>query len=367
MTADATVLVIAGLGIWVDGAPKTGKIETHIYPIAEAADEVSFVCTGPTADRTDGITYHQVSPSRWKPLTLLRQFLVALRLAVGGDYDLVVSFALVPYGIFALLTGALSRTPAHLGIIGSDLDVHAQARYGPAVAWLFRRFDVVSVAGDDFRERLADLGVPRERIFTVLHPVNSEFSAESRRPDPEYDVLWLTRMSEEKAPLLFVDALAELRDRGVTYTAALVGSGPLEDEVTAAVERAGLDERVDVPGWADHPVEYYRDARTYVLTSEREMLPLTLVESMLVGVPPVAPAVGAIPEIVEDGQNGLLVADRSPTAYADALESLLTEEATYGRIASNTTAVESDLSYDAVAESWESILEYVRGGHSNGE
>lgn len=367
MTDRSAVLVIAGLGIWVDGAPKTGKIETHIYPIADAADEVSFVCTGPTADRTDGITYHQVAPSRWKPFTLLRQFLVALRLAVVRDYDLVASFALVPYGIFALLTGALSRTPAHLGIIGSDLDVHAQARYGPAVAWLFRRFDVVSVAGDDFRDRLTDLGVPRERIFTVLHPVSSEFSAESRRPDPEYDILWLTRMSEEKAPLLFVDVLAELRDRGVPYTAALVGSGPLEGEVRAAVDRAGLDGRVDVPGWAENPVEYYRNARTYVLTSEREMLPLTLVESMLVGVPPVAPSVGAIPEVLDDGQNGLLVADRSPTTYADAIETLLTEETTYARLASNTTAVESKLSYDAVAESWESILAFARRDHSNSE
>jgi glycosyltransferase involved in cell wall biosynthesis len=364
MTTNTSVLVVAGLGIWVDGTPKTGKIETHVSPIADAADHVSFVCTGPTADRSDDITYHQIRPSRWKPLTLVRQLLLALRLALARDYDLVVSFALVPYGMFALIVGGLTRLPVHLGIIGSDLDVHARAWYGPIVAWLFRRFDVVSVAGVEYRDRLRRLGVPRERIFTVLHPVNSDFSDASRRADPEYDVLWLTRMSDEKAPLLFVDALVALRDRGVEYSAALVGSGPLEAEVRTAVERAGLADRVDVPGWAEEPVEYYRSARVYVLTSEREMLPLTLVESMLVGVPPVAPAVGAIPDVVKDGENGVLVADQSSETYADAIETLLTDDDTYETLASNTSAVESKLSYDAVAESWSEIFAYVRGNCS---
>jgi glycosyltransferase involved in cell wall biosynthesis len=317
------------------------------------------VCTGPTAGRSDTITYHQVHPSPWKPLTLLRQFLLALRLALAREYDLVASFALVPYGLFALVVGGLTQSPVHLGIIGSDLDVHARAWYGPVVAWLFRRFDVVTIAGSEYRERLRRLGVPRERIFTILHPVNSDFSDASRFADPEYDVLWLTRMSEEKAPLLFVEALEVMRDRGVEYSVAIVGSGPLESEVRAAVERAGLADRVDVPGWAEEPVEYYRTAGVYVLTSEREMLPLTLVESMLVGVPPVAPAVGAIPDVVEDGENGVLVADRSPETYADAIETLLTDEDTYRRVASNASTVESELSYDAVAESWDEIFDYV--------
>lgn len=359
MTGDRSVLVVAGLGIWVDGTPKTGKIEAHVYPIAEAADRVCFVCTGPTGDRTAGITYHQVEPSRWKLLTLLRQFLVAVRLAVHGDFDLIVSFALVPYGIFALVAGAVSRTPTHLGIIGGDLDVHAQAPYGPVVDALFRRFDVVSVAGDDYRDRLVERGVSPERIFTVLHPVNGEFAESSRRPDPAYDVLWLTRMSAEKAPLLFVDALAELAERGHDFTAAMVGDGPLRAEVEAAIDSKGLGERVDVPGWADDPVEFYRDARIYVLTSEREMLPLTLVESMLVGVPPVAPGLGAIPDVVDHGENGLVVEERTPASFADCVERLLTDGESYDWMAANAPAVESRLSFEAVADSWREILAYV--------
>jgi glycosyltransferase involved in cell wall biosynthesis len=353
------VLVVAGLGVWVDGTSKIGKIETHVYPLADAADHVTFVCTGPTAARDRGITYHQISPSRWKLLTLARQFLATLRLARAGDYDLIASFALLPYGLFALLAGALSRTPTHLGIIGGDLDVHAGAWYGTAVAWAFRRFDAVTVAGADYRDRLAALGVPRERIFTVLHPVGETFATRWPHPDPDYDVLWLTRMSTEKDPLLAVDALAILDDRGVDVSAALVGSGPLEDEVREAVAAAGLQDRVDVPGWTDEPVRYYRNARTYLLTSEREMLPLTVVEAMLVGVPPVVPPLGAIPDVVVDEENGLLVAERTPGAFADALERLVTDDALCERLAANAPAVESTVSMEAVADSWAEILASV--------
>ena len=362
MDRDTAVLVVAGLGIWVDGEPKVGKVETHVLPLAEAADEVVYVCTGPVPEDGNGVEFHRLAPSRWKPLTLLRQFLVALLLAVRRDFDLVVSFSLVPYGLFALAIGALSRTPAHLGIIGSDLDVHAEARYGPAVRWLFRRFDVVTVSGSDFRDRLAAMGVPLYRTFSVLHPVSSDFADASVEADPEYDVLWLTRMSAEKDPLLFVDALTELRERSVPFTAAAVGGGPLEDEVRRAVTDRGLDDAVDVPGWASSPADYYREARVYVLTSEREMLPLSLVEAMLVGVPSVAPAVGAIPDVVDDGENGLLVADHTPEAYADAIERLLTDEAAREAMADAAAEVESRLSFEAVGEEWAAVFEFVATG-----
>lgn len=351
-----SVLVIAGLGRWVDGVAKVGKIETHVQPIALAADGVDFVCTGPTADSTEGITYHQIEPSRWKLLTLLRQLLVGLRLAIRNDYDVIVSFSLVPYGIFALVSGVVSRTPTHLGIIGSDLDVHAKGRYAPIVQWLFRRFNVVTVAGEEFRGRLADCGVDRSRIHTVLHPVRSDYASVSPEEDPSYDLLWLTRVSSVKSPLLFVDIIAELVNRGNDVTAAIVGSGPLLEEVRDAIERRDLKDRVDVPGWSESPEEFYRDARIYVLTSNREMLPLTVVEAMLVGTPPVVPPLGGIPDIVEDGENGVLVESREIDDYVDAIEWLLAHEQLRHELAAEAPEIEAELSYDAVADTWERIF-----------
>lgn len=359
MSHGRRVLVIAGLGSsWVDGEKRNGrdgKIKCHVWPIADAADHVDFVSPGPNPSREDGITYWRVSSSN-KYLTLLKVLWTALVLSRRNDYDLIASFSLLPYGLFALVVGLWSRTPSHLGIIGGDLDVHSTARYGLITRWLFRRFDIVTVAGKEFQRRVASYGVPRERIFTVLHPVDKEYAGESAAKNPKYDILWLTRVSEVKDPLMFVDILSELRDRSVGFSAALVGSGSMDEQVMDAIEEEGLEDVVDVPGWTDSPEEYYRNAKVYVMTSRREMLPLTLVEAMLVGTPPVVPSLGGIPDIVNDGENGIVVGSRDVEEYADALENLLTNEQFRRKLASNAPEVESELSYEAVADSWREIF-----------
>lgn len=358
MKENKSVLVIAGFGIWVDGTPRVSKIETHIQPIADTVEKVVYVCRGPTSDQTEEITYHTVE-SRFKIIGILKQLLVMLRLLISDDYDLIVSFSLIPYGIFALVGKFSTRTPAHLGIIGGDLDVHATAWYGPVVRWLFRRFDVVTVAGQEFKDRLVAMGVPKQRIFTVLHPVADTFAKKKPATNPTYDILWLTRMSPEKDPLRFVEVLTELNERSVPFSAAMVGAGDMTDEVRAAIAAQDLSGDVDLPGWADEPVEYYQDARLYVLTSKREMLPLTLVEAMFVGVPPVVSSVGAIPDLVNDGQNGVLIEDRSVAGYADAIEELLLDGESRKKLAKSTSNIKRHLSYEAVAQSWEEIIVYV--------
>ena len=356
MSEARTVLVVAGFGSWVEGTPRVGKIETHIHPLATGADRVDFVCSGPRTDRTDDLRFYQVTPSRWRPLTILRQALLTVWLSLVGDYDLVASYSLIPYGIAALAAGTVSRTPVHLGIIGGDLDVHARRSYGPVVRWLFRRFDALSVAGERHRDELVDYGVDPSRLYVVLHPVSDHFAEVPAAPDPEYDLLWLTRMAPEKDPLLFVDTLDELRDRSLTGTAAIVGTGALEETVRQTVRERGLADAVDVPGWSADPVDYYRNAKVYVMTSEREMLPLTLVESMQAGVPPVVPPVGAIPEVVEDGRNGVLVDSRDPEAFADAIEPLLGDEARRREMGARAREIRTRTSEAAVARTWERIL-----------
>jgi len=352
---DTAVLVVTGIGGWVDGTPQTEKIKTHIYPLADAVDRVDLVSPGPTTDRDD-IQFHQISQSRWQLLTLFKQFLLTLRLATTREYALVVSYALVPYGIFALICGRISRTPSHLGIIGMDLDVHAEQWYGPAIRWLFRRFDLISVAGDTFRQRLIAYGVDPSNVFILYHPVSEEYFAASQATDPEYDLLWLTRFSSEKDPLFFVSILEELRDRSLPVRTAIVGDGPLRSEVESALDRRDLAGAVDIPGWTNEPLDYYRNAAVYVMTSRREMLPLSLVEAMYVGVPPVVPALGAVPDVVEDGESGFVIEKRSVDAFADRIETLLRDETLRDRLGENAPAIHAEMSESAVADTWREVL-----------
>ncbi|MDG5761553.1 glycosyltransferase family 4 protein [Natronococcus sp. A-GB1] len=349
MSSKKSALVVCGFTEF------PSKIESHVQPLANATERTTVVCMDPYPD-VEGIEYREAPDFGFKPLSQIVMLFLALRETLFSDYDIIVSYSLIPYGMIALITKYLSGTPAHLGIIGKNIDVHAVAWYGPVIVWLFKRFDAITVTGSVYKDRLEELGVDPEKSFTLMHSIQSQYGPIERENDPKYDLLWLGRVSSEKDPILFVDTLAELRDREVDFNAALVGNGFLDEKVERQISAHQLENHVDTPGWADEPLDYYRKSEVYVLTSSRDMLPLTLLEAMTTGMPPIVSPVGAVPDLIEDGENGLIVEERSPTEFADEIESVLQDEETYQEISSEAPQVQTLVSYDAGCEQWVEII-----------
>jgi glycosyltransferase involved in cell wall biosynthesis len=120
---------------------------------------------------------------------------------------------------------------------------------------------------------------------------------------------------------------------GVPFRYVLVGSGEGEREVRARLGDLGLDQVTETPGTLPHQdlLRYYRQADLFVLgcqiakDGDRDGIPNVLVESMAMGVPVVATWVSGIPELVDDGETGLLVQPQDPQEMARAMHQLLTD------------------------------------------
>jgi glycosyltransferase involved in cell wall biosynthesis len=106
-----------------------------------------------------------------------------------------------------------------------------------------------------------------------------------------------------------------------------IGQGPLQAELQAEHARLGLGDRFRFLGYVPDPAAVVVAADVFVLTSRHEGLPISLLEAMALGVPPVATAVGGIPEVVTDGVDGVLVAPGDPEAVAGALRGLVDDPA----------------------------------------
>ncbi len=131
------------------------------------------------------------------------------------------------------------------------------------------------------------------------------------------------------------------RDRGVRARVLLAGDGELRRRLDARIARERLGEVVKLLGAQPHEAipELLAGATAMVLPSIRardgqmEGIPVALMEAMAAGVPVVATRLSGIPELVVDGESGLLVPERDPAALADAMARLAGDAALGARLA----------------------------------
>lgn len=105
------------------------------------------------------------------------------------------------------------------------------------------------------------------------------------------------------------------------YRFVLAGDGPLRPALQQRARELGIAGQVSFPGFVD-PVAALREIGVFVLPSYKEGLPYNVLEALAAGRPVVATAVGGLPEMIDDGQNGRLVAVGDVTGLAGAIESL---------------------------------------------
>jgi glycosyltransferase involved in cell wall biosynthesis len=144
------------------------------------------------------------------------------------------------------------------------------------------------------------------------------------RPSERLSVLCVTRLIPQKGLDILLAALAALVEGGTDAHLTIVGSGPYEASLRRAAERAGVAERVSFAGarGQDDMAGYYERSDVFCLPSFAEGIPIVLMEAMATGRPVVATRITGIPELVEDGVSGLLVAPGNVEELAAALGEL---------------------------------------------
>lgn len=169
--------------------------------------------------------------------------------------------------------------------------------------------------------------IPNGVCFEDLVPTRRREAVRSELglvPDDFVAVL-VAGLRPEKRPADFIAAImrahvADSRIRGI-----VVGGGELLGEVRAATKAS--DGAVQALGFRSDVADLVVASDAVCLTSLSEALPMVLLEGMALGRPVVATAVGGVPELVEHGRTGLLVAPRNPAAFAEALIRLAADPA----------------------------------------
>jgi glycosyltransferase involved in cell wall biosynthesis len=168
------------------------------------------------------------------------------------------------------------------------------------------------------------------------------------------------RLTPQKRLDLALQAVAQVPGASLF----LLGDGAERERLERIAVELGLDNRARFLGAGSRGdvLRLFAAADAAVVTSDWENLPHTVLEALAVGTPVIATRVGGVPEVVRDGENGLLVLPASPEALTKAIERFAGDPELRVRLAANAAASVAHLAEGVLLERIEALLTAVVEG-----
>jgi glycosyltransferase involved in cell wall biosynthesis len=261
---------------------------------------------------------------------LLRCYWMIHAFLKKGAFDLVHT-----HGYFADLMGipaarllGIPHISTCHGFISND--VHLKL-----YNWLDRialRFSGKIIAvSDDIRRDLIGRGIRPSRVMTLQNAVDGNISEDLflqhrnekrkylRITDGDFAVGYVGRLSEEKGVKYLLRACSLLRRSGVAVRVLLIGEGTQRQELEILARDEDLEDVTYFAGFRRDVESWLPAFDVVVLPSLNEGTPMSVLEAMALGVPVVATAVGGIPQMIDNGRNGILVPPGDTEKILEAL------------------------------------------------
>lgn len=140
---------------------------------------------------------------------------------------------------------------------------------------------------------------------------------------------------EKKGQDLAIETVAELKNRGIECELNLLGDGPKRGILREKVNNLNLDKLVHFHGNVDYPEQYLGESSIYLHTASYEPFGLVLIEAMAAGLPIVCSDGIGNRDLIINGKNGFMVAERDPKLLADKIETIFNDPRLYELMANN--------------------------------
>jgi colanic acid/amylovoran biosynthesis glycosyltransferase len=180
----------------------------------------------------------------------------------------------------------------------------------------------------------------RGKVFRVFNGIDPSgfFPREAAGAMPR--IVSVGRYVEKKGFDVLIQACAQLRERGVRFACDIVGEGPLNDSLQSQIAAADLRDCVRLLGPRSQKEvrQILAASDLFVLACQQDSdggsdnLPTVIVEAMFTGLPCISTTIAGVPEMIADGQTGLLVPPRAAGELAEAMERVLRDPALAGRL-----------------------------------
>ncbi|MCL2051078.1 MAG: glycosyltransferase [Lachnospiraceae bacterium] len=197
-----------------------------------------------------------------------------------------------------------------------------------------------------------------KKSVILRNPVNQKFFRPRFEGEREKTIVSVGRIDENKNQRLLLQAFSKLAGTYPDYQLIIYGEGNLKETLKQEADILGLAERIKFPGKSSTVEEDIYKAGIFVLSSDTEGSPNSLIEAMLLGLAVIStdcPS-GGPKELIKHGYNGLLTPPKDLDKLTENLQYMLSNFQMAAEMGRNAAKLQKDFDPDIVYGAWEEIL-----------
>jgi len=220
---------------------------------------------------------------------------------------------------------------AHGWVFNEPLSIWKKLFYKYAEKFTSRFKDkIICVSEFDYKTALEQKICPKEKLIMIHNGINEinflprqEAREKLNLPDSGFIVGSIGNLYKTKGFEYLIEATKKLSEGGTEITAVIIGEGQERKQLTELIKKHKLEDNIILAGRISEAAELLSAFDVYVCSSVKEGLSYTIIETMLNGLPIIATRVGGNPELIEDGQTGLLINSQDSNDLAEKIKQLI--------------------------------------------
>lgn len=220
----------------------------------------------------------------------------------------------------------------------------------------YRYADKIVLQSDHNKEYFSDK-IKRKSVIIMNPILKSPMYQRALLTPKKNKIVSVGRIVAEKNPKMAVNSFREFHKKHPDYIYEIYGEGNLKNEMIEYVNSIGMSNSIFYKGNVKNVYEHIIDAKAYLLTSNYEGMPNSLIEAMYVGLPVISTKVSGAIDLIKDNENGYLVNCEDYKLMAHYLEEIVESDASEYRVGQNASKTVKKLELENIIEQWKSIIE----------
>ena len=214
-------------------------------------------------------------------------------------------------GIYAVIPNLCCRIPVRLHTIHNMADRELPAVHRKIMRWAYHHGEThpIAISPQEKKTIQEQYALPSKKVPLICNGIDTMFFQREKKivESLETRYICVARFSPQKNHAMLIEAFAYVKSQISNAKLYLVGGGELENQIRTQVSRLGLQESVILTGETSEVKQYLSSCDVFVMASDYEGLPLSMLEAMATNLPVVSTKAGGVVDIVTHGIEGYLV------------------------------------------------------------